>query len=240
MNNVRHIATRLPKLNIMNNIQKRNVGKCPPPTPKPQETSCTEKIKEAHPKNVHVIFGPDSQTAEKPKNKTYVDKLQEKIRNKPECVTKPPLEPEVVIEVIEVPPEKPVCVQKKPPVPSECVASHICGNLERRDIFKQVVNESIFKERKTKCLPVPQSTKPVQVRPTSSSTLSRIEHTLSKMLATAIVGFIAYWTWLYGNFGGNENGQGTQKVPSSVSKNENKDNKVPSSDPNHEKKDDEQ
>lgn len=218
MNNLRKIVAVLPKSNLINTMQTvRNLSKN-----LPSVVNETENVKETcktDPKNVHVIFG--GETKKTAVNGTLLEKLQEKVRTRPECISKPLLEPEV-----EACPEEPVVEEKPPscvaqPPEPECAAGHICGDTARRDIFKQVVNDSIFKNRETKCVPTPvESAKPPRKSPKIST---KIDQTLSKILTSVIFSFIAYYTWLYGNLNhlpGNDFGlAGVSSIPSVATSN---------------------
>lgn len=137
----------------------------------------------------HVIFAP------KPEN--HSEKLQTEMKNKTECASQPSptwapkLEKpkEMITEPIPHLQHKYEYVQTKPkPTP------HIYFEPPRREIFRQVVKESIFTQNPNEIRPPKMLSSPSFTR--KNSTFSKIEQTLSKMLTTAIFGFIAYWTWL--------------------------------------------
>ncbi|KAL1462809.1 hypothetical protein WDU94_014616 [Cyamophila willieti] len=181
-----------------------------------QETLSTNskgKDKSGYPKKdnekpaekAHMIFGQECK--ETKKNKTVLDKIQTRVENKPECVSRmEPVQPEPAEVVVQPKPEpKPACVEKpseKPPL-----VIHICASeTSKRDIFKKVVNEAIILEKIKKCCECPPKTTE-KTSSSRNSSLARIERKLTSVLTVAMIGFLGYLTWAYGGLGGENSSQ---------------------------------
>lgn len=147
---------------------------------------------------------------------------------KPKKEYKPLFAP-VNCEKIEKPPKKPmfepvICVEKpveKPVKPLEKpveVSAHICGERARQDIFSSVVNEAIFKEKTTKCPPIESIASSSR---SATFSLENLQRSLSKILATAIIGFIGYCALFYGNL--NSDGSNGNDADNQAPQDENED-----------------
>lgn len=178
MNTLRYITTNLSKSTLTNTIlYQRNISR----------NISTIVKDDASKQNVKGCCGMDSKNIEVPatagiiiKNEKIIHKMKGKSSLEPEkskCNDIDPKKPSWVDK-------KSACVEKKPYETSGTMERHICGESARKDIFKQVVNDSFIKERKTDTS-MPYSSSVTTTNSTSSTT--------TKFLTTAIVGFLFYW-----------------------------------------------
>lgn len=79
-----------------------------------------------------------------------------------------------------------------------CVAINICDDVGSKNIFKEVVNEKVLKNRTIQCSQSAIGNEKPSTSKSSTTIFSTIDETLAKYLAYGLFGFITYWAWLSG------------------------------------------
>lgn len=79
-----------------------------------------------------------------------------------------------------------------------CVAINICDDVTSKNIFKEVVNEKVLKNRTIQCSQSAIGNEKPSTSKSSTTIFSTIDETLAKYLAYGLFGFITYWVWLSG------------------------------------------
>lgn len=79
-----------------------------------------------------------------------------------------------------------------------CVAINICDDVPSKNIFKEVVNEKVLKNRTIQCSQSAIGNEKPSTSKSSTTIFSTIDETLAKYLAYGLFGFITYWACLSG------------------------------------------